>query len=269
MRVDDARGRHYTIDGCEYPSVTTIISAISKPALTNWAASVEREMVIAESFQLYENLSKARIPLLSSTKWALNLQERLGKERANRKILRQASEIGSQAHAMIEWTLRNMMCEKQGPSPSIGEKATWAFTQWLKWKDSVRLKPILIEKTVHSHAFGYAGTMDLLAEVNGELAVVDWKTGKKIWRESWLQNIAYRNCVVEMGIGKPTKGVIVRLPKVMTDPDFEAQEVAGNPGELFEAFLNVKRVWEWNNKAMRDMQEGTPARSVPQEQQAQ
>ena len=146
MRVDDARGRHYTIDGCEYPSVTTIISAISKPALTNWAASVEREMVIAESFQLYENLSKARIPLLSSTKWALNLQERLGKERANRKILRQASEIGSQAHAMIEWTLRNMMCEKQGPSPSIGEKATWAFTQWLKWKDSVRLKPILIEK---------------------------------------------------------------------------------------------------------------------------
>jgi hypothetical protein len=244
QRRDTDSGRFYDIDGCTYPSVTSILSAISKPALTAWSANVEREMVIAESWRLYRAAMKEKKFKVPSTQWALKLQDRLGKERANRKILRQASEIGSQAHAMIEWTLRNMMCEKQGPSPSIGEKATWAFTQWLKWKDSVRLNPILIEKTVHSHAFGYAGTMDLLAEVNGELAVVDWKTGKAIYPEALLQNAAYREATREMGLGNPVKGIIVRLPKVDTDPEFETKD-AGNEAENLTHFLNVKRVWEW------------------------
>ena len=212
-RHDTVRGRFYEVNGQRLPSVTSILSVLSKPALIAWSAKVEREMVIAESFEQHNFLMTENTEV-GSTKWALMLQERLGKERAHRKVLRQAGEIGSQAHAMIEWTLRNMMCEKQGPSPSIGEKATWAFIQWLKWKDSVKLKPLLIEKTVVSHVFGYAGTMDLLAEVNGELAVVDWKTGKAIYPEAFLQNAAYRMATLEMNLGKPVKGLIVRLPKV-------------------------------------------------------
>jgi len=143
-----------------------------------------------------------------------------------------------------------MMCEEQGPSPSIGAKASWAFTQWLKWKDSVKLKPILIEHTVYSKTYEYAGTMDLLADINGKLSVVDWKTGKAIYPEAILQNAAYRYAVWEMGIGVPVppKGFIVRLPKNENDPEFEVAD-AGRLAENLNTFLDVKKVWRWINES--------------------
>jgi hypothetical protein len=37
------------------------------------------------------------------------------------------------------------------------------------------------------------GTMDLLAEVNGEVTLVDFKTGKAIYPEAFLQSVAIRS----------------------------------------------------------------------------
>jgi hypothetical protein len=116
---------------------------------------------------------------------------------------------------------------------------------WEDWKKSVHLKPIAIEQVVYSPKYGYAGTLDLLAEVNGELAVLDWKTGKAVYSEAHLQNAAYRQAVREMGHGDPVKGYIVRLPKVETDPEFEVVE-AEPEGSSFEVFLNTQKLWEWN-----------------------
>lgn len=253
MRHDTNKGRFYDINGREYPSVTTILSAIAKPALINWSAGVERQMVSHEAWKLYDEIHG--LEKMTSTKWALTLEERLGKEREHARQLRKAGEIGSQVHAMIEWTLRNMMCEKQGPSPSIGEKATWAFTRWLKWKDSVRLKPILIEHTVYSRTYSYAGTMDLLAEVEGKLCVVDWKTGKAVYPEAFLQNAAYRYASWEMDIADAPRGLIVRLPKHESDPDLETVD-AGSFSENFATFLDVKKVWSWLNGTQEVSKEG-------------
>jgi hypothetical protein len=181
----------------------------------------------------------------------------LGKEKAHKKELLKASEIGSQAHAMIEWTIKSMMCMEQGPAPIISPKAQFAFSRWLKWKNSVRLKPIHIEKTVFSYTYQYAGTMDLLAEVNGEVAVVDWKTGKAIYPEALLQNAAYRHAVREMGMDSPVKGIIVRLPKSEADPEFEVAD-AGEEADNLAHFLDVQKVWTWlrSIEAERDLATG-------------
>jgi hypothetical protein len=37
----------------------------------------------------------------------------------------------------------------------------------------------------------YAGTMDMLAEINGEMSIIDIKTGKSVWPEACLQINAY------------------------------------------------------------------------------
>ena len=105
--------------------------------------------------------------------------------------------------------------------------------------------------------------MDLLAELNGEvtatdyltgdfhtmtfrdaLAVIDWKSGKRIYPESFLQNAAYRHAVREMGHGDPKVGLVVRLPKVATDPTFEVMWCPPEQ-EAFDNFLHAKRLWEW------------------------
>lgn len=242
-RKDGDKGRFYRLKGIDLPSVTTILGVIGKPALVGWAAKVEREMVIVESAKFYHDLIGQ--PEISSVKWATDLQGRLGKERAHKKELAKAAEIGSQAHALIEWTLRTSLLEKVGPSPEVGPKAQWAFSSWMRWREEVNLKPLMVETTVVHERLGYAGTMDLLAEVAGELTVLDWKTGKAIYPEAWLQNVAYRKAVKEMGLGNPKKGIIVRLPKVDTDPEFEVQEITADEDELFTVFLHAFEVWKW------------------------
>lgn len=230
----------------EYPSVTTILSCISKPALIAWAASEERKAVMNASLSLYKDIHGT--PLMGDLAYQNTLQTRLGKEKEHKKLLAKAADIGSQTHALIEWNLRASLMQEAGPSPHVTDKATWAFMAWEDWKKSVNLKPIYVEQTVWSDEYGYAGTMDLLAEVNGKLTVVDWKTGKAIYPEAYLQNAAYRYALREMGHGDPVQGIIVRLPKNTEDPEFEAQTVQDSEQSLFSTFLNAFELWKWAQK---------------------
>jgi hypothetical protein len=181
---------------------------------------------------------------MSRMAWITTMESRLGKEKAHRKLLSKAGELGTQAHAMIEWTLHKMLGREVGQPPRIQDKAQWAFMAWEDWAKSVQLKPILIEQVVYSRRYGFAGTLDLLAEIKGKLTVVDWKTGKAVYDEAHLQNAAYRVAIREMGHANPVAGMMVRLPKVETDPEFEVVE-AEPEAPCFEAFLHVQKVWTW------------------------
>jgi hypothetical protein len=251
-RENRSGSRWYKIEDKEYPSVTTILSVIGKPALIAWSGKVERELVTAASMSLYRDLHGT--PKLSDIAYLTSLQTRLGLERAHVKELAKAGEIGTQAHSLIEWNLRAGMMESAGPSPRIGDKAMWAFMAWEDWKKSVNLKPIFIEQTVWSTQYGYAGTMDLFAEVNGVPTVIDWKTGKAIYPEAYLQNAAYRVALREMGHGDAVQGIIVRLPKNTEDPEFEAVIVPESEETLFDTFLHTFELWKWAQKGEEEYQ---------------
>lgn len=245
-RENRAGARWYTINEQEFPSVTTILSVIGKPALIAWSAKVEREMVTSASLGLYRDTHGT--PKMSDLAYLNSLQTRLGKEKAHSKELAKAGDIGSQAHKLIEWNLRASLMQEAGPSPAVTDKATWAFMAWEDWKKSVNLKPVYIEQTVWSITYGFAGTMDLFAEVNGKLAVIDWKTGKAIYPEAYLQNAAYRHALREMGHGDPVQGIIVRLPKNTEDPEFEAKLIEETEAELMDTFLHCFEMWKWSQK---------------------
>jgi len=240
------RGRFYELpDGTKLPSVTNILSVIGKPALITWSANVERELVIQAAANLY--LDVHGTPPMSRMAFITTLQSRIGAERAGQKELNKAGEIGSQIHAMIEWDLRCKMLEKVGPSPHVCDKAMWAYMSWQDWAKSVHLKPIYIEQTVWSRTHGYAGTLDLLAEVNGVETVLDWKSGKAVYMESHLQNGAYRQAIREMGHADPKQGLIVRLPKNESDPAFEVVQ-ANDEAESLDIFLHFMAGWQWQQK---------------------
>jgi hypothetical protein len=235
------------VNGLRLPSVTSILSVLSKPALVAWSAKVEREMVIAEAGKLHELAG----PEVKSASFALMLQNALGKEKAHTKALRKAGEIGSDLHSLIEWGLRGELCQKVGPSPQIGPEAQIAYASWQKWRQKVNLKPIWVERTVWSTQYGYAGTADLLALVDGVETLLDWKTGRAVYAESHLQNIAYRQCVLEMRIGFPVKGLILRLPKTKEDPDFEPVDVPGYFGSQLDTFLHAMALWKWQQETSK------------------
>jgi hypothetical protein len=258
----DRRGRFYEVEGGgSYPSVTNILGVVGKPALINWAANTERAMVIQAAANLYEDLPIA--PKMIRAAYLDTLSRRIGHEKAHTKELAKASEIGSQAHALIEWNLRKELGQKVGDQPFIGDKATWAFMAYEDWRKSAGIKPLMIEQTIWSHKHGYAGTIDLCADVKefGALAVIDWKTGKAIYEEALLQNAAYVQALIEMGHAPSTNvyGMIVRLPKLETDPEFEVRVIKPEEqAELFQAFLSAKRLWEFIQKHSKWAAGGAP-----------
>ena len=241
-RTDSRAGRFYTIDGEHYPSVTTILGIIAKPALVPWAANQERTLVLEAAADLYLDLAKT--PPMSRPVYLATLQNRLGKTRAHQRALTMASDIGRQTHALIEWTLRRHLGQAVGPEPKVVDDALWAFMAWEDWARSVKLEPLFIEQVVFSRRHGYAGTMDLLARVDNELALIDFKTSKAIYGESFLQNAAYQVALSEMGHATPTAGYIVRMPKTQTDPAFEAKRIPPS-AEIFPAFQSALALWKW------------------------
>jgi len=105
------------------------------------------------------------------------------------------------------------------------------------------VRPIRVEDRVWSRRYGYAGTTDLLAEVDGVLTLVDFKTSKAIYAESTLQVAAYVMALEEMGHERATRGMIVRIPKT-ADSTFEVLEVP-DLDAAFDVFLHVVSLFSW------------------------
>jgi hypothetical protein len=231
------RDRFYTIDGHRVPSVTTVLDIIAKPALGPWYAKEERRYF---ETAMLEVLSRpgARDPefVLAAVAEAVS-----GVKAADREK-QKAAAIGTAVHAGIEWELRRQLGEDAGPAPRLPEAAAWAVESWKDWARSVNLKPLAIERAVYCLECGYAGTLDLYARVKGVLTVLDWKSGKAIYPEAFLQNLAYRHAATRAGLPS-TQGLIVRLPKQLNDPAWEVMPV---PATLtLEDFLAALRLWRW------------------------
>jgi hypothetical protein len=229
--------RFYTIEGQRLPSVTTILDIIAKPALGPWYAKEERRYF---ETAMLEVLSRpgARDPefVLAAVAQAVT-----GVKAADREK-QKAAAIGTAVHAGIEWELRQQLGEDAGPAPQLPEAAAWAVESWKDWARSVHLEPLAIERTVYCLACGYAGTLDLYARVKGVVTVLDWKSGKAIYPEAFLQNLAYRHAATGAGLPS-TQGLIVRLPKHLDDPAWEVMPV---PATLtLEDFLAALRLWRW------------------------
>jgi hypothetical protein len=255
-------GRFYSVDGEMYPSVTHVLQAIAKPALISWSANTERAACTEAAADLYEAWAAQLVPpVMPRESYLATLTQRLGLVKAHQKELAKAGEIGTQIHKMIEWIMRTAIGADAGPKPVICEKALWAVMAFEDFAKSVNLKPVLIEQTVYSKVHGYAGTMDLLARVNGVLTLIDMKSGKSVYPESFLQSAAYSVALAEMGYVLPASALIVRLPKVETDPAFEVVTVPPVM-DLFPVFLAVKELWKWtyaNDEAYRARRAGAAA----------
>jgi hypothetical protein len=84
-----------------------------------------------------------------------------------------------------------------------------------------------------------------IAGVGRVLAVLDWKSGKALYPEAFLQNAAYVKAMQRPG--EPLlHGLLVRLPKVETDPEFEVRHIpAEQMDDLFTVFLRALDLWRW------------------------
>lgn len=229
-------------------SVTSILKVIGKPALLNWIAKENREQAVNEAAELYETLVDT--PHMSKSAFITSLLHRIGDERQDKRKLEKAGDIGTSVHKMVEWTLHREMGEPVGKPPDLkGPEAENAFAEWVSWRDSVEFKPVYLERTVWSHRYGYAGTMDWKAYVCDKLTCGDWKTGKAVYPEARLQIAAYRVADQERGEELAEQAMVVRLPK-QDGHGFEAVTLDDDElSQCFKVFRAVLYLSNWLSAA--------------------
>jgi len=112
-------------------------------------------------------------------------------QEANR-LKQQAASEGTLVHSILE----NMITGKEFvvPPEYIGIKQ--AFDQFLQ-DHSFHSKREWLERRIKHPNHRYSGTFDILAEVDGELSIVDIKTAAAIYDDYRLQTAAYLYAVNE------------------------------------------------------------------------
>ncbi len=227
-RVDGAPGgRHYRVEGYDelFPSVTTVLGVINKPALVPWARNMALESV--------ETALKKR----SGTQEAITpewISQVISEARRRPEQVRdQAADFGTQAHVAIDQIV-------QGLEPQIPPEMELVVNNFTEWRRDANLDLHLTETMVFSDKYRYAGAMDAIAYRDGSLVALDWKTSNGLYPEYALQVAAYANALAEM-TGKPvTEAWTVRFGKAT--PEFEARQVI-DLEKSFIAFRAALYLW--------------------------
>jgi len=218
--------KDYKIDGKTYYRVTTTLGVLAKHGLRNWMGKI--------------GCTKAE------------------------KILETRQVIGTHVHKLIELNLR-------GKPVNLG-----AYEQEIQngmllfdlFKKAAKLKPQALEQSLWSNLYGYAGTADyigyyaspeeylrstivnhkrvkVLKFEKSSLVIGDWKTGKDVYPEYWLQIAAYAKAFEELTRIKVDGGFICRIR------DGKLQVLEKTIKELeaeFPAYLSAVDLYEWRYK---------------------
>lgn len=155
---------YYLADGSIVPSVTQVLNVLSK----------------GEGMQY----------------WAWNL----GRQGFDYREIRDASaRVGTLTHHLIACHLNCVEPSASNYPTDEIDKAGKCFRKYLAWEKENPLTPVIIEEPFVSEEYKYGGTPDLLAEINGEFVLLDFKTGNGIYDSYFCQLAAYRHLLEEQG----------------------------------------------------------------------
>lgn len=180
--VTTESGRKYrTPEGIDLPSITTVLSILSRDSIAKW-------------------------------------RKQVGAEEANR-ISYRASTRGTSVHAIIEKYINNDENFKNGYTPDI-------ISSFLD------LKPILDERIgkvfaqeapLYSTHLGVAGRVDCVAEFDGKLSIIDFKTSRKPKQIEWIKNYFMQESAYAIMWEERTGQPIVQLVTIISVDDHEPQ----------------------------------------------
>jgi hypothetical protein len=124
-------------------------------------------------------------------------RKRVGEEKAN-KISRAATTRGTSVHSVIEKYLKNEDVSDVEMMPNV-KSLFVRMKEELKKIDNIHC----LEDRLYSHTLKLAGTVDCIAEHNGVLSVIDFKTSVRLKKKEnignyFMQGAAYAQMFTEM-----------------------------------------------------------------------
>jgi hypothetical protein len=204
IKLTEKNGKHfYTSDTGRLPSSTTILAELNKPALIDWAAR-ETSNYILNNIETSNKSEFKKDEIIETVNKA---------SKQHQYIKKKAAEIGSNVHKLIENYIKNQI---QNKIINLTEEKKYpaAFDAFIKWEKDFEAIHSYTEFRVISKLWGgYAGTLDLISEIDNKIFLVDLKTSNAIYDEFIMQLASYRNAYQEMTGNKIYSMGILRLDK--------------------------------------------------------
>ena len=107
---------------------------------------------------------------------------RVGAEEAN-KISKRATTAGTTVHSMIEDYLNNELDIGKYADKHLAKILFTQAKQMLARINNIHFQ----EAPLYSHEFAIAGRVDCIAEFDGKLSIIDFKTSSKEKKEEWIE----------------------------------------------------------------------------------
>jgi CRISPR/Cas system-associated exonuclease Cas4 (RecB family) len=178
-----------TIDGVRYYDVTDGEKLLKLVSITSVTSHFNREIFV---------------------KW----RKRVGEDEAQ-KITKAATSRGTDMHSLVENYLYNKTLPSVPPLPDFLFKIAKAELNKI---NNIHC----LEGPLYSLQLGVAGTTDCIAEYDGELAVIDFKTSKKPKPREWIENYFVQAMFYGMAYYEMTGTPIKKLVIIMACEDGES-----------------------------------------------
>mgnify|MGYP003965743891 FL=1 len=203
-------GRFYeTPEGQSYPSVTTITGLLSKASILAW-------------------------------------RQRVGDSKAD-AITKAATTRGNKVHKMAEMYLRNEMASQinlfEDPMPHI-ENMFFQLTELLD--NSIGIINA-IEAPLYSDQLKVGGRVDVIAEWDGELAVIDFKTSSKPKKESWIDGYFMQSSAYALMFEELTGIKINKIVIAIAIENNRSQVFIKDSTEYLQQFIDLRKTYDIMN----------------------
>ena len=171
-------------------------------------------------------------------------REKIGEGVANWEMGR-AARRGKSFHTLVEQYIK-------GETPSIRDVLPLGLFKLLKpYIDQID-NIHLLEAIMYSKKLTVAGQVDCVAEYNGKLSVIDFKTANKERQESWidnyfLQTTAYAH-MYEETLGTPIEQIVILIASEDGTTQAFVKNKADYEKELGTAIQNFYKYYEEQNK---------------------
>lgn len=189
----------------------------------NFLGDLELEKKEQNGIRLYHLPDGQWVPSITSVTSFYNRQifidwrKRVGLEEANR-ITKKATARGTDFHQVCQDYLENKELNWDDYQP---------LTKFMFYHAKAELDKInnihAIERTLYSEYLGLAGRVDCIAEYDGELAVIDFKTSDKIKPEEWIENYFVQETFYAAAYYELTGKVVKKLITLMVTPGGEVK----------------------------------------------
>jgi len=163
-----------------------------------------------------------------------------------------AGNKGSKVHQAVELLILGgtVKMEDKLENKETGEmealtleeyEAILAFAEWF---DIVKPKILAIEKYGINEKENYAGTIDLICEIEGKVWLIDFKTSQHIWPEHIIQVSAYKHSDLGKEHRVEKLGILQLGLKKNKIKKYRFTEVE----DKFGLFLAAKQIWASENE---------------------